>query len=131
MKTGLFLQKHMDMSFVNFHTFDYQCVTKQKLHLSSWTGPQPQRKDLISVIQDVLVFLVTATNMFFTPQTQPAVQGDGGRKKGGEKKRSQKNKTVNLFITSLFLLVTNVITWPVMNKEPRVCNTSASQRAQL
>lgn len=47
-------------------------------------------------IQDVWVFLVTATKIFFTPQTKPGLHGDGGRKKGGEKKRSQRNKTVCL-----------------------------------
>lgn len=30
----------------------------------------------------------------FPPQAQSGLQGDGGKKKGGEKRRSQRNKTV-------------------------------------
>uniref|UniRef100_A0A8C4HFK3 ubiquitinyl hydrolase 1 n=1 Tax=Dicentrarchus labrax TaxID=13489 RepID=A0A8C4HFK3_DICLA len=40
-------------------------------------------------------------NSFPALGVQSGMQGDGGKKKGGEKRRSQRNKTVRLFITSL------------------------------
>ncbi len=58
---------------------------------------QTQQEDFVSEIQDVL------TCKCF-PQTQPGLQGDGGKKKLGDKRKSQRNKTVSLFFAFLLIL---------------------------
>lgn len=48
---------------------------------------------------------INMLGFFYFPKTQLGIQGEAGRKKAAENKRSQRNKTVTLFITYLFIFI--------------------------